>query len=108
MLNSLEKYKIHTASTSQKRDTVSVYTILENCLYNCTTFKPAISKVSPYCAISWTLLTCLIYPTAFVGFSESEYIFAEEDGTGSVMIEGTPGVEVRVMGGRLAICIQII
>ena len=56
--------------------------------------------------LSWTLqllLTHRISPTAFAGFSRPEYIFAEEDGTGSVMVEGTPGVNVTVRGGRLVI-----
>ena len=50
----------------------------------------------------YTYLDITISPTAFAGFSRPQYVFAEEDGTGSVMIEGTPGVEVRVRGGRLA------
>ena len=39
--------------------------------------------------------------SAFARFSMSEYVFAEEQGTGSVTVEGSSGVTVRVFGGTL-------
>jgi hypothetical protein len=35
----------------------------------------------------------------FIRFKSSEYVFAEEDDTGSVEIEGPPGLSVTVVGG---------
>ena len=38
--------------------------------------------------------------TAYLRFSQTAYTIVEEDGTGSVMVEGTPGFEAIVVGGR--------
>ena len=43
---------------------------------------------------------CMYIFTAYLRFSQTAYTFAEEDGTGSVMVEGTPGFEAIVIGGR--------
>lgn len=43
---------------------------------------------------------CLYYH--FIGalsFSQSTYEFSEADGTGTIQINGTAGLEVRVVGG---------
>ena len=37
--------------------------------------------------------------TDLVGFSQSVYVFSEEQGIGSIQVNGTAGVEVRVFGG---------
>ena len=42
----------------------------------------------------------IIIFTAYLRFSQNEYVFAEEDGNGSVMIEGTPGFTANVFGRK--------
>ena len=41
----------------------------------------------------------LFFLTEFVRFESSVYVFAEEDGTGTVEIEGPAGIFVAVIGG---------
>ena len=38
--------------------------------------------------------------TATLRFSQTAYTFAEEDGVGAVMVEGTPGFTARVFGRK--------
>ena len=61
-----------------------------------------------YCS-DWLILLCyicsqtrsvLIFSSlGVVGFSMTEYVFQEEDGTGTVSVVGTAGLTVRVVGG---------
>ena len=58
-----------------------------------------------YKACSEKLYTCMyiqrkhIFFTAYLRFSQSVYTFTEEDGAGSIMVKGTPGLTANVMGG---------
>jgi hypothetical protein len=45
------------------------------------------------------MITDIFDCAAYLRFSQPAYTFAEEDGTGSVMVEGTPGFEAVVVGG---------
>lgn len=40
-----------------------------------------------------------LYYTGFLAFSRNMYVFSEEQGIGSIQIDGTAGLMARVVGG---------